>query len=138
MFEITARIANLEQVTAALKRLPQDLDAETLQAIDDALLLLGGDLAEYPGPVPGTRYRRTGLLGQLWSAATHQYRRGNHALEGRIVNARPGVVYVQGEEQATVHRGRWQTAEQVIAQRQGEIDELLRQAGERALARVGG
>lgn len=137
MFEVTARITNLEQVAAALKRLPVDLDAETLQAIDEALLLLGGDLAEYPGPVQGTRYRRTGLLGQLWSAATHQYRRGDHALEGRIVNARPGVEYVQGEEQSTVHRGRWRTAEQVIAQRQGEIDELLRQARKRAVAKVG-
>lgn len=138
-FGIRLEINGLKKLLQGLAKLPLALDGEMAQAIKEGLAVLAGELAIYPAAIAGSRYRRTGLLGQRWSAATKRVRRrGLHRLEGRMTNTRPGVTYVQlGSEQAAVHRGRWRTAEQVIEEQQMRIDGLLRQAGEKTLRGIG-
>jgi len=142
MLEVVATIEGLEELEQGLAEMPEVLGSETEQAIDQLLLLAQGRLATYPAQAMGTRYRRTGLLGQMWAGATHRVRRvslpgGRMYVEGSVRNARPGVAYVQDEgSQAEVHVGRWQTAQQVMAELQPEADQLLERAGERAVGQA--
>jgi len=135
MLDIKLRIKGLGALIDRLRRVPGKLDQGVSDALTEFLAILRGDLAEYPPQVPGTRYRRTGLLGQRWSSATTRVRHvGLHRLEARMTNTRPGAAYVQlGTMQAAAHRGRWKTAEQIIEENRGELDRMLEQAGERAI-----
>jgi len=137
MIDVQLKIENVEQLAAAMQQLPAAIGGGVDTATRLALQLVAGQLAGYPPPPPGTRYRRTNLLGQWWSAATPRmgYRAGaaGVAISGEIRNARPGIGYVQGEEQAEVHRGRWRTAQQIVDEMQAQIDALLQTAGERAV-----
>jgi len=126
-FEAEVRINGLDRLLMRLGVI--DLRTEQLmaQCLEEALLLIGGELGQYPAAVPGTRYVRTGLLGRQWGSARPQtWRVSLGVMRGRIENRRPGVEYVQSRaEQARVHRGRWKTAEEVIEGQADEIDRLL-------------
>ncbi|HUX75409.1 MAG TPA: hypothetical protein VMY40_02065 [Anaerolineae bacterium] len=136
IFELNYEIVGLDGLAAALERMPEALGSEVEQAIDRALMLAQGKLAIYPPAIPGSHYRRTGLLGQLWAGATHRVRRvmggaGRMYIEGSIQNARPGIERVQHEpEQIPVHAGRWRTVQQILEELQPEVDRLLQQAGQ--------
>lgn len=141
MIDVQYRIVGLEGLQAALEQMPEAIGSETEQAIDRALMLAQGKLAVYPPAIPFSRYRRTGLLGQLWAGATHRIRRvtmGSRLfVEGSIQNARPGIERVQNEDdQAWVHQGRWRTVQQILADMQPEVDRLLQQAGDRVVERA--
>jgi hypothetical protein len=146
VLDVQYRIVGLDGLQAALEDLPEAIGSETEQVIDRALMLAQGKLAIYPPALPFSRYRRTGLLGQLWAGATHRVRRvmsgaGRMYIEGSIQNARPGIERVQDEaHQASVHQGRWRTVQQILAEVQPEADRLLQEAGrvvvERAAART--
>lgn len=141
MIDVQHRIVGLEGLQAALEQMPEAIGSETEQAIDRALMLAQGKLAVYPPAIPFSRYRRTGLLGQLWAGATHRIRRvtmGSRLfVEGSIQNARPGIERVQNEDdQAWVHQGRWRTVQQILADVQPEVDRLLQQAGDRVVDRA--
>lgn len=141
MIDVQHRIVGLEGLQAALEQMPEAIGSETEQAIDRALMLAQGKLAVYPPAIPFSRYRRTGLLGQLWAGATHRIRRvtmGSRLfVEGSIQNARPGIERVQNEDdQAWVHQGRWRTVQQILADVQPEVDRLLQQAGDRVVERA--
>jgi len=136
IFELNYEIVGLDGLAAALDRMPEAIGSETEQAIDRGLMLAQGKLAIYPPALPLSRYRRTGLLGQLWAGATHRVRRvttGSRLyIEGSIQNARPGIERVQDEDdQAWVHQGRWRTVQQILADVQPEVDRLLQEAGDR-------
>jgi len=139
IFELNYEIVGLDGLAAALDRMPEALGSETEQVIDRALMLAQGKLAIYPPALPLSRYRRTGLLGQLWAGATHRVRRvtggaGRMYVEGSIQNARPGIERVQDEDdQAWVHQGRWRTVQQILADLEPEIERLLQQAGDRVV-----
>jgi len=133
--DVGIRVEGLDEAVRLLARVPSALDSKMGRAMREILGLYAGDLAEYPSAIPGTRYRRTGLLGQRWAAATRQvWQRGPNRLQARMRNTRPGVVYVQSDEhQADVHRGRWRTAERVVESRRGEVENLVRAAGQAAV-----
>lgn len=130
-------ITGLDRLRARIESFGARSAEEMAQGLQEALLLLAGELGEYPAALPGTRYVRTGLLGRLWGAARpwvwrQGWRAQGGAMRGSIENWRPGIEYVQSREsQATVHRGRWRTAEEVIEEKAGEIDQILGRTGTR-------
>ena len=79
---------------------PQRVAAEPLRKA-----ALAARLAVYPSPPSGSTYRRTGTLGRAWT----QQGAGLRYVVGNNVRY---ATYVQGPEQAWMHRGRWLTAEQ--------------------------
>lgn len=143
MLDVSLTVEGADEVAEDLLHLPEVLGNQVEQAIDRLLLLAQGMLAIYPAAPAGSRYRRTGLLGGNWTGATHRVRRiirpTGLYVEGQIQNARPGVQYVQDEDdQAWMHVGRWKTAQQVLSELQSEADRLLGAAGNRALETVEG
>lgn len=80
---------------------PQRVAAEPLRK---AALALAGRLAVYPSPPSGSTYRRTGTLGRAWT----QQGAGLRYVVGNNVRY---ATYVQGPDQAQMHRGRWLTAD---------------------------
>lgn len=80
---------------------PERVAAEPLRK---AALALAARLAVYPSPPSGSTYRRTGTLGRAWT----QQGAGLRYVVGNNVRY---ATYVQGPDQAQVHRGRWLTAE---------------------------
>lgn len=118
---ITIELRGAEELAAALQREPELARGPLETATRTALLDLVDPLTDYPSPPQGSRYRRTGDLGRLWTAAPPEIRVMPTGFEGALGNARPGAQYVQGDEQAAVHQGRWQTVRQVAESSQGLI-----------------
>jgi len=126
-FEARVEIKGLGELVRRMGGVGRRSEEGMRRVLGEGLLLIGGELGEYPAAIPGSRYVRTGLLGRQWGAARPViWRHSVGALRGRIVNRRPGVVSVQkGGEQASVHRGRWRTAEEVIEEKGEELDRIL-------------
>lgn len=69
-------------------------------------------MADYPPPPAQSRYVRTGTLGRRWTSKTT---RQSDGVTGTIGNNTSYGPFVQSKAfQARVHRGRWQTDEQVL------------------------
>jgi hypothetical protein len=124
-------VRELRQLQAALQEMAESGFKERVgQVVEQALRLLGSYMAEYPAPAPNSSYRRTRTLGRLWTVATPRVTVRGHVLEGRIRNATPYARLVQKEgEQRRVHRGRWQTDEDVVSGHVDEVERLLQAAG---------
>lgn len=76
-------------------------------------------MAEYPPQRPDSTYRRTGTLGRRWTTRVTENAGG---IVGKVGNNTAYGPFVQSEMfQATVHRGRWQTDQQVMEQQQAAI-----------------
>jgi hypothetical protein len=107
--------------------------------VTQALMLLATYAADYPPQPPNSSYRRTGTLGRLWTAATPTVTVRGHVLDARIENATPYGPQVQDPDaQRPVHRGRWQTTEDVVAQHMDEVEHLTAQAGVEIVERIAG
>lgn len=86
-----------------------------------SLALLVDDIADYPPQRSGSSYIRTLDLGRFWTSAQYEIHASTGGITGVIGNAvrsrktgRAYGPYVQSEEdQAYMHRGRWQTDEMV-------------------------
>lgn len=76
-------------------------------------------MAHYPPQRAGSAYRRTGTLGRRWTTRITDSASG---LEGKVGNNTAYGPFVQSEIfQASVHRGRWQTDQQVMDDQQASI-----------------
>lgn len=96
-----------------------------------AVLRLQRDMADYPPQRPGSSYVRTGTLGRRW---TTKVERQSDGLTGRVGNNTVYGPFVQSSRfQAAVHRGRWQTDEQILERNQQRIVDDFQQAIQRAL-----
>ena len=144
-------ISNLVDFKRQLKGIQDALQAEAEggamervgETVHQALLLLATYAADYPPQPADSDYRRTGTLGRLWTTATPHMTMSGHVLDARIGNATPYGPWVQDpERQGRVHRGRWQTTDEVVQSHLGEVDALLAGAGldivERVAAQAGG
>lgn len=91
-------------------------------AVRRAVLRMQARMAVYPPQRPGSWYRRTGTLGRRWTSGQPQVRAGGGSIVGRYGNNTEYAPFVQGDDmQARIHRGRWQTDEQVARELAGEI-----------------
>lgn len=87
-------------------------------------------MARYPSQSAGSRYVRTGTLGRRW---TTQIDETPNKVIGRVGNNTEYAPWVQSRQfQAGVHRGRWQTEQDVAERSAREIVEFFRIAIERA------
>ena len=63
---------------------------------------------------------------------------GADLVVGRVSNATPYAPYVQHpEKQARVHRGRWQTTDEIVAEHEGDVAEVLEESAGRIVERMG-
>lgn len=92
------------------------------------------DLAsQYPPELPGQVYIRTGDLGSEWQTAVPIVERSGDSITQRLRNLTPYSGYVQdAEDQAAIHRGRWDTTSQIMR----DLQPLADAEAERAAARI--
>jgi hypothetical protein len=77
-----------------------------------AVYLIQEKMADYPPAPSGSRYQRTSVLGKSWTANVTQ---PNGGVQGKVGNKVLYGPFVQSSVfQAWMHRGRWQTDEQVL------------------------
>lgn len=134
-------IPQLPALVAALEAWPDIAQPILEETSSAALLSLIPELATYPPQPSGTTYRRTGQEGREWTAAQPEFEPLSSGFEARIGNRRPGAIYIQGEYQPK-WMGHWQTVEQIVAQRQADVegyfDAALQQIAEAVDAKAGG
>jgi len=126
--------ADLAEFMARLEDFPEIAAGQVELAIEQALMVLQGDAADYPAAPADSWYRRTGTLGRLWVAGQRvvEAAPGNSAafVMGRVGNATPYGPYVMDPQtQMPAHKGRWRTTTQVVTDNQEAINTLLAQAG---------
>lgn len=131
------------QVRAALARSQQRIGPALQSAMRDATSYVLRQVRVYPPPPSGSTYRRTGTLARSWFVAPFE-QTGDGGLIGRVVNngnltqTRSGIPYsryVQDRDmQAWMHRGRWQTYQDVAEQSNDAIQEMFRARVEAAIA----
>jgi len=126
--------AELVEFMARLEDFPEIAAGQVELAIEQALMVLQGDAADYPAAPADSWYRRTGTLGRLWVSGQRvvEMAPGNSGafVVGRVDNATPYGPYVMDpQKQTPAHRGRWRTTAQVVADNQEAINGLLAQAG---------
>jgi hypothetical protein len=96
-----------------------------------AVYRLQAAMAHYPPQRAGSAYRRTGTLGRRWTTRIVERAGG---LEGKVGNNTVYGPFVQSQMfQASVHRGRWQTDQQVLDEQTATITADFERAIEAAL-----
>ena len=96
-----------------------------------AVVRLQRGMAEYPTLRAGSSYVRTGTLGRRW---TTRVLRSAGGLRGKVGNNTSYGPFVQSRQfQASIHRGRWQTDEQVVERNEGAIVQDFTRAIDEAL-----
>ena len=109
-----------------LDRTPAQIDRALRGAMTDATVWLLRQMQTYPPQRTGSAYRRTGTLGRSWSRAVTDE---TGAIVGRVTssgNTAPYNRLVQDRtRQARVHRGRWQTAQDVSERSAGQINDMF-------------
>ena len=137
---MVVEVVNAEEFAAQLAAFQSELAAfsetaggEIRVVVEQGLMILQGEAADYPPQRGETDYRRTGTLGRTWISAGRVVEgRRLHNLVGRVGNATPYGRYVQDpDRQARWHRGVWQTTEEIVKANREAIDDLLSQAGGR-------
>lgn len=99
--------------------------------MQESLYKIQSDMQAYPAQPSGTKYIRTGTLGRRW---TTRIDRASSGLHGSVGNNTSYAPWVQSQRfQATVHRGRWQTDQQVVDRLRPWIERRFSQAIDRAL-----
>ena len=117
------------QVRAMLQRSQRTLDAALQGAMRDATSLLLRQVRVYPPPPAGSTYKRTLTLARSWFIPP--FEQTADGLTGRVVNngeltrtrnGTPYARYVQDRErQAYMHRGRWDTYQDIAERSEGDI-----------------
>lgn len=107
----------MEEAMGRLQRLSSlsGLDSEIEQGADT----IATALAEEPAERPGQRYRRTHKLSGGWKRS--DARRTGRSVLVDVTNETPYGLWVQGEDQAEVHRGRWKKLKVVGEEKIGAI-----------------
>lgn len=128
---ITVSITGLDD---ALRRLERAAGDEALRrGMVRAVERLRNRMADYPQQRRGSSYRRTGTLGRRWVTRVEGASGG---VRGRVGNNTIYGPLVQSQAfQARVHRGRWQTDQQVIERETETITGYFREEVERSIGR---
>jgi len=103
----------IKGVDALVTKLGKVAAVKTLEpAMQRSVMRLQRDMAQYPPQRSGATYRRTGTLGRRW---TTKVARSSRGLVGKVGNNTSYGPFVQSSRfQAWMHKGRWQTDEDVI------------------------
>jgi len=122
----------LRGLDALYRKLGNAVANRTLRpAMEHAVKLVQRDMADYPAQRAGSTYRRTGTLGRRWTTKVSY---GSSGVQGKVGNNTKYGPYVQSERfQSRIHRGRWQTDEQVLERDTEKITGLLQDTIDKAL-----
>src|SRR5690349_14924773 len=104
-------IRGLDPLLTRCKGFQQQLKKELRAQQAKLRRIIVTPLATYPPAPANSHYERTGALGRGWERAVPIITNDGAALQ--LINAVTYAPFVQGEEQAKVHQGRWTTVEQV-------------------------
>jgi hypothetical protein len=126
-----------EQLARQLQVVKPAFAEEIEQTLRDILEEATSALADYPPERPGQKYIRTGDLGSVWNAATPVFQQRGRLFSVMATNDLPYAAYVQGPgprrpKQAWMHRGRWDTTEQV----KRDLEPLMQAEADRLAARI--
>lgn len=126
---ITIRITGIDDV---INRLDHAAGNEALRrAMERSVERLRNRMADYPPQRSGSSYRRTGTLGRRWTTRVEALSAG---VRGRVGNNTSYGPFVQSQAfQASVHRGRWQTDQQVLERELETIEGYFREEVQRSL-----
>ena len=91
------------------------LDTELEVGADDIV----SEARQEPPERPGQRYVRTHRLSGSWRRG--DARRGGNAVMVDVTNDTPYALFVQGDEQAEIHRGRWKKLKTIGDEQRGAI-----------------
>ena len=131
MPDISIKISGVDKVLRKLGAVKGT--AMLVPPMEESVAKVREEMANYPSDFSGNTYIRTGKLGQSWTGKVE--RRGDGVL-GKIGTNREYAPWVQSQRfQATVHRGRWQTDEQVITRLRPWIERRFKRAIDQALNR---
>jgi hypothetical protein len=129
-------VQGLAPLLAALREYPEIARPELEQAASAALLSLIPSLADYPAAPGNSTYRRTGNLGRMWTAARPEFAPMQSGFEASIGNSASYGPFVQGDEQAKMHQGRWKTAQAIAEAHQAEIERYFEGALDRVAQKL--
>jgi hypothetical protein len=130
--------AGLDEIIRSLDRLPSEVGPSIREELGPLWKEIAGKLADYPSPPPGSTYDRTGALGEGWLRAQPQYIvRATGGIDARLSNDVPYTDYVQGDDQAPIHQGRWVLAATVLTEYEQDITLAAEQGVMAAFRRVG-
>jgi hypothetical protein len=105
-----------------INRTPAKLDDAMLGGMNDATALLVRELKTYPSPPAGSTYKRTRALSNSWHKEIEGRGLQIRGIVGSNQNIAPHNRVVQDEVmQAQIHRGRWQTAQDVLQRNETNI-----------------
>jgi len=105
-----------------INRTPAKLDDAMLGGMNDATALLVRELKTYPSPPAGSTYKRTRALSNSWHKEIEGRGLQIRGIVGSNQNIAPHNRVVQDEVmQAQIHRGRWQTAQDVLQRNEQNI-----------------
>lgn len=122
-------IRGLDKLAADCRNFTRSLNAEIRKAQTEARKRLVQRLTDYPPPPPGSRYQRTYALQRGWERAVPVLTNDGKAMQ--LINAITYVPYVQGDNQAWMHQGRWTKASEIVDEEQDAIVQLFEEAAER-------
>lgn len=95
-------------------------------------------MADYPAPPEASTYRRTGTLGRRWTQTQPSVEETTTELRVKVGNNTSYGPWVQDAQfQAWMHRGRWQTDEEMLRANEGAIVADLNALVAAELARMG-
>lgn len=94
-----------------------------------------GLLRNYPPELPNQTYRRTGNLGRAWKGKVWQGQGMSKTMRGEVRNSLRYARFVQGDNRAGIHTGRWINAEEAVKFLQPQIDADFKQAVELGIRR---
>jgi len=132
---ISIELKGADELIRALNEYPSIAEPDLRTATEQAYAGLVDPLATYPSQAP-TNYVRSGNLGRAWSSAIPELVFQRSTFSGRLGNAMPYGPYVQGDEQAYMHVGRWQTVREIVRVREPNIQRAYEAAGERIAAAI--
>lgn len=120
MIEMQIKVEGLDKVREAFAKAPGVLDRHLRRAMDASIKTVQRPAQEYPPPPAGSTYVRTGTLGRRWSSRVESIAGG---VRGTLENPTPYGPFVQGDQQAVVHRGRWRTLRQIAERAKKDVVE---------------
>ena len=106
----TITIKGVDELSAKLDKAARN--DVLLPPMHRAVMRIQRVMATYPPQRMGSRYIRTGTLGRKWTTKVTTSKGG---VRGKVGNNTPyGPVVQSSQFQASIHRGRWQTDENVV------------------------
>lgn len=120
----SVEIIGLENLIARWRGAPKIVQEEMSDALDTAFSRVIPHLATYP-PETGGSYVRTYKLRRGWTQTDRKFVVRGGEISARLTNPVGYVKWVQGDEQAKVHQGRWQTVTQIVGATRMEVMDVI-------------